>query len=143
MQRIVNAWSKAAHSGPASLEIFMAMYAIMWAILLQSPTMAGATVTKVLSGIQALSTWSLVLLTLGVVQIWATNGHYGRRRKMAFLGVMAWASLACLVFFYGRWDGGLSVLQAGTTTIQFAMMAIGYAIAILSLTLIWSGDRHD
>jgi hypothetical protein len=136
MQRILNAWKRSAHSGPASLEIYLAGFSLLWAVMLLLPTMQHTNIANVMDNYVPLPVWSLGLFVLGIYEMWAVPGSYRRRRAAAWVGGCVWSALAMLLFVFAL-EAHLSVLAALTSSLQFVSMAAGYTVALLSLTLIW------
>jgi hypothetical protein len=136
--RILATWGKLSHSGPGSLEIFMAYFSFVWAVIVLSQTVAYTNFHRILSDIMPVQIWSLVLLSLGIVQLGAlAGGRHKRRRLAAYLGVFFWGGMAGTFFIFGLVVTQVSVVAALTSAMQWLSMIIGDMLIVLSLTLLW------
>jgi hypothetical protein len=144
MQRLINAWYRAAHTGPATGELIVALFPLAYAVTLGSGMMAHTRFAAILTVLLPMPVWVVLFLALAIGQVAAPfSGRYQVRRLVGYLGAVVWGSLAGLLFLMGVLITGYAVIPTAISTVQFVTPALASILIVVSLTLLWQESRYD
>lgn len=142
MQRLLNAWVRSAHSGPATLELLAAWLSLAYLLSFASGQMGLTRVSRMLAEVAPIWAWLAVFAALTIGQVVAMlRGRRRERQLMAFAGLFVWSGITGMMIITGL-ALGYSVPATLVSIIQFVTPALTSLVILASLSLLWQETNH-